>query len=53
MVLAPSAAGTLAGVNPLIPAAIVAAVVAYFTRSTLKTLGSGMAALWLLEAAIR
>jgi branched-subunit amino acid transport protein len=53
MVLTPSAAGTLAGVNPRIPAAIVAAVVAYFTRSTLKTLGSGMAALWLLEAAIR
>jgi branched-subunit amino acid transport protein len=53
MVLTPSAAGALAGVNPRIPAAVVAAVVAYFTRSTLKTLGSGMAALWLLEAAIR
>ena len=53
MVLSPSAAGTLAGLNPRIPAAIVAAVVAYFTHSTLKTLGSGMAALWLLEAAIR
>ena len=49
MVLTPSAAGTLAGVNPRIPAA----VVAYFTHSTLKTLGSGMASLWLLEAAIR
>ena len=53
MVLTPSAAGTLAGVNPRIPAAIVAAVVAYFARSTLKTLGSGMATLWLLEAAVR
>ena len=53
MVLSPSAAGTLAGLTPRIPAAIVAAVVAYFTHSTLKTLGSGMVALWLLEAAIR
>ena len=53
MVLTPSVAGTLAGLNPRIPAAIVAAVVAYFTHSTLKTLGSGMVALWLLEAAIR
>ena len=53
MVLAPSLAGTIAGINPRIPAAIVAAVVAFYTRSTLKTLGSGMAALWLLEAAIR
>ena len=53
MVLSPSAAGTLAGLNPRIPAAIVAAVVAYFTRSTLKTLGTGMVSLWVLEAAIR
>ncbi|MBK6393657.1 MAG: AzlC family ABC transporter permease [Betaproteobacteria bacterium] len=53
MVLAPSWAGTIAGVNPRIPAAIVAAVVAFYTRSTLKTLATGMGALWLLEAAIR
>ena len=53
MVLTPSAAGTLAGLNPRIPAATVAAVVAYFTRSTLKTLGTGMVSLWVLEAAIR
>jgi len=53
MVLTPSAAGTLAGVNPRIPAAVVAAVVAYFTRSTLKTLGTGMVSLWVLEAAVR
>jgi branched-subunit amino acid transport protein len=53
MVLAPSAAGPLAGLNPRIPAAVVAAVVAYFTHSTLKTLGAGMAALWLLQAAAR
>ena len=53
MVLTPSVAGTLAGLNPRIPAAIVAAVVAYFTRSTLKTLGTGMVSLWVLEAAVR
>ncbi len=53
MVLSPSAAGALAGVNPRIPAAILAAIVAYFTHSTLKTLGVGMAALWLLEALAR
>lgn len=51
MVLSPSAAGALGGVNPRIPAAIVAAVVAFHTHSTLKTLGAGMATLWLLEAA--
>jgi len=50
MVLTPSAAGALAGVNPRIPAAILAAVVAYFTHSTLKTLAAGMATLWLLQA---
>jgi len=53
MVLSPSGAGMLAGVNPRIPAAVVAAVVAYFTRSTLWTLAVGMVALWLLEAAAR
>ena len=51
MVLAPSAAGALAGVNPRIPAAIVAFVVAFFTRSSLKTLVAGMVSLWLLQAA--
>ena len=51
MVLTPSAAGALAGVNPRIPAAFLAAVVAYFTHSTLKTLAAGMASLWLLQAA--
>jgi branched-subunit amino acid transport protein len=53
MVLSPSAAGMLAGMNPRIPAALVAAVVAFFTRSTLWTLAVGMVALWLLEAAAR
>ena len=50
MVLSPSAAGVLAGLNPRIPAAVLAAVVAYFTHSTLKTLAAGMAALWLGQA---
>jgi branched-subunit amino acid transport protein len=46
----PTAAGALAGVNPRIPAALVAFVVAFFTRSTLKTLLAGMGSLWLLQA---
>ena len=38
--------------NPRIPAAIVAGVVAWFTKSSLKTMVAGMAALWLLQAAL-
>ena len=34
--------------TPRVAAALVAAVVAWFTRSTLPTLGAGMAVLWLL-----
>ena len=51
MVLTASASGALAGVNPRVPAAIVAFVVAFFTRSTLKTLVAGMLSLWLVQAA--
>jgi branched-subunit amino acid transport protein len=36
--------------NPRVAAALVAGVVAWRTHSTLKTLGTGMAALWLLQA---
>jgi branched-subunit amino acid transport protein len=36
--------------NPRVAAALVAGVVAWHTHSTLKTLGAGMAALWLLQA---
>jgi branched-subunit amino acid transport protein len=36
--------------NPRGAAAFVAGVVAWHTHSTLKTLGTGMAALWLLQA---
>ena len=43
----------LARALKFVPAAILAAIVAYFTHSTLKTLGVGMAALWLLQAAAR
>ena len=50
MILSSSAAGALSGVNPRIPAAIVAFVVGFFTRSTLKTLVAGMLSLWLLQA---
>ena len=50
MVLTPSVMGTIQGVNPRIPAAVVAAIVAYFTHSTLKTLAVGMTTLWLLQA---
>lgn len=35
--------------TPHVIAALLAAAVAYHTRSTLKTLGSGMAALWTLQ----
>jgi branched-subunit amino acid transport protein len=38
--------------TPKAAAAVLAAVVAWFTRSTLKTLGAGMAALWLLTWAL-
>jgi branched-subunit amino acid transport protein len=36
--------------NPRVPAAIVAAAVAWFTRSTGWTLATGMGALWTLQA---
>ena len=39
--------------DPRVPATLVAAVVAFFTRSTLWTLVAGMAALWLLQAVVR
>ena len=38
------------GLRRITAAMIFAAVVAYYTRSTLRTLGAGMAALWLLQA---
>ncbi|MEO8345649.1 MAG: AzlD domain-containing protein [Betaproteobacteria bacterium] len=38
--------------NPKIVAALLAGIVAFFTRSTLWTLGAGMGALWLLQALV-
>ena len=49
MVVTPD--GGIEAINPRIPAAIVAGIVAWFTRSSLKTMVAGMAALWLLQAA--
>jgi len=43
------AAAALAWANPKALAAIVATVVAFHTRSTLKTLAAGMLALWSLQ----
>jgi branched-subunit amino acid transport protein len=44
---------TVGGLNPRIPAAAVALVVAIRTRSTLTTLLAGMAALWALQWLMR
>jgi branched-subunit amino acid transport protein len=48
MIVAPP--GGMEAINPRIPAAIIAGAVAWWTRSTLKTMFAGMAALWLLQA---
>ena len=42
----------LSPINPQLLAAAVAVLVAWRTRNTLWTIGSGMAALWLLKAAL-
>ncbi len=39
--------------DPKVSAALAAGVAAFVTRRTLPTLGIGMIALWLLQAAIR
>ena len=49
MIIADPAAGGAMAFNTKVAAAIVAGVVAFFTRSSLWTLGTGMAALWLLK----
>lgn len=53
MIVGAPALGADAWTQPKVPAAIVAAVVAWFTRSTLKTLAAGMLALWLLRWLVR
>jgi branched-subunit amino acid transport protein len=50
MIVADPAAGNALAVTPKVEAALVAGVVAFFTRSSLWTLGTGMAALWLLKS---
>ena len=49
MVVAVPTPGATAWANPKVLAAIAAAVVAFHTRSTLKTLSVGMPVLWLLQ----
>jgi len=48
MVVAPGAG--IETMNPRIPAAMIAGVVAWWTRSSLKTMTAGMVSLWLLQA---
>ena len=50
MVVAPMPA--IETINPRIPAAIIAVLVAWWTRSSLNTMAAGMASLWLLQAAM-
>ena len=50
MIMGDAAAGGAVPFNPKAGAAGLAGVVAFYTRSTLWTLGTGMAALWLLQA---
>ena len=50
MIVAAPAAGQAMAFYPKLAAAALAGVVAFFTRSSLWTIGTGMAALWLLQA---
>jgi branched-subunit amino acid transport protein len=50
MIVADPAAGNAMAFNPKVGAAVIAGAVAFFTRSTLWTLGIGMTALWLMQA---
>jgi branched-subunit amino acid transport protein len=50
MIVADPATGNVLAVSPRVVAAVIAGVVAFFARSSLWTLGTGMAALWLLQA---
>lgn len=50
MVVAAPGVGTGVVMDARLPAAMIAAVVAYFTHSTIGTLVAGMAALWGLRA---
>ncbi len=50
MIVASPAAGGAMAFNPKVAAAVIAGVVAFFTRSSLWTILTGMAALWLMQA---
>ena len=50
MIVAPASTGL--PLNPKIPAAVIAGVVAWLTKSSLKTMVAGMAALWILQAVL-
>lgn len=50
MVTGEAGPGNAMAFNPKVGAAVLAGVVAFYTRSTLWTLGTGMVALWLLQA---
>ena len=50
MIAADPVAGSAMSLNPKAVAAVIAGAVAFFTRSSLLTLGTGMTALWLLQA---
>jgi len=50
MVVGAAPGAPLAAALPKILAAVVAGAVAFWTRSTLKTLAAGMLVLWLLQA---
>jgi branched-subunit amino acid transport protein len=52
MIVSSPAHAALDGANPKALAALVAALVAFRTRSTLKTLVTGMLALWILQGLI-
>jgi len=50
MIIAEPGTGAALTAHPKVAAAVVAGTVAFFTRSSLWTLGTGMAALWLVQA---
>jgi branched-subunit amino acid transport protein len=49
MIVGVPASGAVAWANPRVLAAIIAAVAAFYTHSTLKTLAAGMLSLWFLQ----
>jgi branched-subunit amino acid transport protein len=50
MIVAGPAVGSALAFNPKVAAAAIAGAVAFFTRSSLWTILTGMAALWLMQA---